>query len=357
MNMTKKQQLISAMESSNLLHSRISDFSAYSQAFLDFQALVCKLLSDKPYTDRFSILLSEYQTKAAAAGMSHDPSIRNGLQALDQLDKSLRMTLSGFYAEQRVQNTLSYVSRSIKCWHNVPISEGITISEIDHLVLTDNGLILLETKNLSTAISISPEGYLLQDGNTCHHHEPIGDKICEKERILKLYLSNELRRLGLDIPVHIESFLVFSNKKNERCPVTDDYHQQRWCFRSRLHYMVQEFVTSMTYSSEQMAVIAEILDNMSLKQRTFAADLDFGVACNDLAEMAAKLTPEEAITEPVVVKKPETALEIHKTGNESKQKIQKISPRKRFNFVPAAACISAAISLGIFTAWKFVKAA
>lgn len=82
-----------------------------------------------------------------------------GLRALRLISKEIAVAMAGKRGEDRVANTYQYVTRpDARFFRNVFVSDGVEQTEIDSVVLTKNGFIILEIKNAKEDITLAPDG-------------------------------------------------------------------------------------------------------------------------------------------------------------------------------------------------------
>ena len=90
------------------------------------------------------------------------------------------------------------------------VSDGVEQTEIDSVVLTKNGFIILEIKNAKEDITLAPDGRILFNNSSCYHDISIGEKMDKKRRLLKKRLEEEFANRGIEKEVKMDSLLVFS---------------------------------------------------------------------------------------------------------------------------------------------------
>ena len=105
--------------------------------------------------------------------------------------------------------TVLALTNAVTVFKNVYSTDGEEETEIDTILVTNNGIVFLEIKNAKKDITISQDGRLLYENQISYHNDSIGDKMEKKRRLLKYQIEKEMQRLGVDKfgkPVRIESF-------------------------------------------------------------------------------------------------------------------------------------------------------
>jgi hypothetical protein len=184
-------------------------------------------------------------------------------------------------------------------YRNVYVSDGTDETEIDNIVVTNSGIIVLEIKSAKTDITIAEDGRLLHENEISFHNVSMGDKMGKKRALLKYQIETIARERGYDLPVHIDSYIVFSTPYNIRIKVTDLYHQEKYCFRGKLNYIIDGFNSEIHYNDVQLAQINDIIGTLASRQKTFSTNIDFEDIKTSFAYTAALLlgTSEATIVE------------------------------------------------------------
>lgn len=189
-------------------------------------------------------------------------------------DNVIRL-MSGKRAEDEVAHSLTFVDRPFfRDFRNVYVADQETETEIDNVILTNNGIIVVEVKSAKHNITIGEDGRLLYSNSESYHNESIGDKMSAKRRLLKARIENGLRERGLDIPVHIDSYLVFVTPKRLEVTITDNFRKEHWCRRGKLQHIVNNFISDVTYTAEEYAQLAEVIASLESNVRRFPTELD-----------------------------------------------------------------------------------
>lgn len=251
--------------------------------------------------------------------------------------------LSGKRAEDEVAHSLTFVDRPFfRDFRNVYVADQVTETEIDNVILTNNGIIVVEVKSAKHNITIGEDGRLLYSNSESYHNESIGDKMSAKRRLLKARIESKLRERGLDIPVHIDSYLVFVTPKRLEVTITDNFRQEHWCRRGRLQHIVNNFISDVTYTAEEYAQLEEIIDGLDCNIRRFPTELDLPAIRDSFVVLYDLITEKPVVSEV----KPQDTHSV-KTQPTQTRKATHIEPKKspspKWNVINIAA--SAAIVL------------
>ena len=175
-------------------------------------------------------------------------------------------------------------------------------------MLTNDGVIILEVKKVKSDLTLTEDGRMVLAGDECHDKVPLGQKMALKRRLLKKCLEKAVSDKGLDIPIYIDSFIVFSAPKGQFIKIDDRYHHEKLCFRTGLNKKIENYVGYAYYKEEQLAQLGEIFSEMESNVKRFETELNYDEVRRSLAEALVVLqeTPEKQKVTATVAEKPAT---------------------------------------------------
>lgn len=225
-------------------------------------------------------------------------------------------------------------------------------TEIDNVILTNNGIIVVEVKSAKHNITIGEDGRLLYSNSESYHNESIGDKMTAKRRLLKSRIESKLRERGLDIPVFIDSYLVFVTPKRLEVNITDNFRKEHWCRRGKLQHIVNNFVSDVTYTVEEYKQLEEVIESLDRNVRRFPTELDLPTIRNNFVALY-ELTIEKPVINEVKPQATHTTKEQpvlprkapieNKKHSSSKWKVLNIAASAAVVLVASVAAVSAAV--------------
>ena len=272
------EAMIKRMEETDLFMKRDYTYEEYVAELIEFEAMIASMVygSEKPEKVRMTEIILYLEKLAQEKGLEKNLAVRNGIRQLKKVEKELAISISGKIGENRVAKALEFVEREhFASFRNVSLSDGAEVTEIDNIVLTDNGILVLEVKNAKEDVTISEDGRLLYNNSTSYEARPMAEKLEVKRRLLRQRLESALRERGVELPVHIDSFLVFATPRNLHINVTNLYRKEKYCFQSRLKYVVGEYFSNVTYSKEEFKLLEGILGELDRCKKPFQVTLDF----------------------------------------------------------------------------------
>ena len=246
----------------------------YIEELLKFQRFASQLILDDE-TARLDEVIAAISGAARRNGATASADFVAGIRGLKAIEKEIAIHMSGKRAEDEVAHSLTFVDRPFfRDFRNVYVADQETETEIDNVILTNNGIIVVEVKSAKHNITIGEDGRLLYSNSESYHNESIGDKMSAKRRLLKARIENALRERGLDIPVHIDSYLVFVTPKRLEVTITDNFRKEHWCRRGKLQHIVNNFISDISYTAAEYAQLAEIIEGLDCNVRRFPTELD-----------------------------------------------------------------------------------
>lgn len=287
---TKAELYIAQMEETDIMMNPEMTFTEYSENLIRFQEMVTKLVMGNEYEEgmRIDEAIFRLEARARAKGINYDPQFRKGIAALRTVSKEVAISMAGKKAENIVARTLEFVERPhTKMYRNVYISNGREETELDNVILTDSGIIILEVKNIKDDVKITEQGRLVHSGDACYDKQPLCEKMQTKRRLLKEKLESVMREKSLNIPVRVESLIVFSTPKGVRINVDDRFHKEKWCYRSGLKNKLEYYVGLVSYDTNQLEELDALLGDIETQVKRFAVPVDFNTVRMDIAEALA----------------------------------------------------------------------
>ena len=272
-------------------------FSEYADQLLKFQKATADLvMEDEENTEyiRIADIISRCERIAREKNLLWDHKVHDGLVGLEQVKKSIAVTMAGISGEKRVSRSFQYVSRpDARYFRNIYITDGNKETEMDAVIVTKSGLIILEVKNAKEDITIDPEGRILFNNSSCYHDISIGYKMSMKRYLLRKRMEEEFKTNGINEELVIDSILVFSTPKGTRIHVSDQFRQEQYCFRGSLFKRIDGFESGIEYSDEDVEKIYSIMETMESNQKRFATDCDMHDIISSFAETLEVLSCEK----------------------------------------------------------------
>ena len=146
--MTKKN-IITKMENTSLLTKTAYTQEEYRNQLLSFQKMVAEMVMGETEEHvRYEVIRSQLERKGKEKNLLGNPEFRKGLEALNKMGKETAIIISGNNGEGRIHKTLTYLERKNALFQNVFIESDLETTEIDEIVLTESGLVVLEIKSL-----------------------------------------------------------------------------------------------------------------------------------------------------------------------------------------------------------------
>lgn len=280
-------------------------FVEYVDQLMKFQEETAKLVigAENAHLVRMSEVVSRCEAMAREKNLHFDSKVTEGIRALKLISKEIAVAMAGKGGEDRVANTFQYVTRpDAKFYRNVYITDGIEETEMDSVVLTKNGFIILEIKNAKEDITLAPDGRVLFNNSSCYHDISIGEKMDKKRRLFRARLEEEFASRGINKEVKIDSLLVFSNPSGVKIHVHDKFKRENYCLRGYLFNRIDGFESATEYIDEELTVMDEILKQIETEQKRFKITFNPDDVKRAFAEAFEVLTPVTEVNEKTVEK-------------------------------------------------------
>lgn len=306
----KNDLLIREVKNSRLLNEKTMHMNDYINELLAFQKdlgrIALNLKEDESV--RLDELATRIKMKAREKDVNGNPDFIKGLVSLKEVEKELSISMSGWRGENSIANALNYVSRpNVSTYRNLDVTDGVETSELDNVVLTNNGIIILEVKRTKKDVTITEEGRLFFGDDQCYEKHPLGQKMERKRRLLKGMLEQQLQKRGIGLDVNIDSYIVFSTPRDVRIYINDYYKQEKNCRQGKLRYIVDEYTSDIQYSEVELEILETVLSEMKSRQKGFEIQLDYQQIFDDFLTMIALI---EAKSEPGGISQKEDATKV-----------------------------------------------
>lgn len=296
----RKNAIIETMNQENVLRSKETTFTEYTDDLLRLQDLIVPIVMGNDYIPgmRVDEAIFRMESKARERGISSDPTVREGIRALKTVNREINICMAGRKGEDLVAKTLEFVDRpDARVFRNVYLSDGKEETELDSVVLTDSGVILLEIKKSKDNLTITEEGRLVHSGAECYEKRSLGKKMGIKRKLLKERLDLECARRGFTTPVRVDSYIVFVAPKGVRIKVNDFYHSEKWCHRTSLNRIIESYSTDSYYRDEQIDALEEIIKGIQQNSKSFTIGVDFEAIVDDFTAAMEILADQEEVIE------------------------------------------------------------
>lgn len=328
MNKQTVDSILCNFEKKNILTRNDYTFVEYVNELFEFQKEVAKLVfkQDDVSDIRINEVIAKCESTAREKNLKQNIEVRDGIRALRLIEKEISIAMAGKKGENRVAYTFKLVRRNdVSFYRNVYLQDESEDTEIDAVVLTKNGAIVIEIKNAKEDITINSEGRLLYGNSSCYHDNSIGEKMEKKRRLLKKRIESEFKERGVEKDIVVDSILVFAPPSGVRIKVHDQFRQEKYCFKGSLPYRIDAFISEVAYTDEEYEALNQILLNISKEQKRFDIKFDPAVIKNNFAKAYVALFDEE---EPYI----EKGIDFEEVKTMDKDSTKKKADHKEFNY-------------------------
>lgn len=224
---------------------------------------------------RIDDALYQMKQEAIKYKLTDFTEFKNACWAMKVIEKQISISASGKRGEDRVSNHIDkYIDREYQSFKGVYLTDGQDETEIDNLILTRNGLLLLEVKNIKSNVTITSEGRLVIGNDASYDKRPIVESMKLKRKLLRDSLQKVLTEKGYDADIVMDSYIVFTTPHDIRYHI-NNYSSEKVCTSKRLSYIINDYASNNEYSDEEFSQIKECLSELEVNQKRFKTDIDF----------------------------------------------------------------------------------
>ena len=138
------------------------------------------------------------------------PSYLAAIEALKRFSSYHAGLIRGFVGERRVFYAIKHIGFGFEQLVNAELDYEGEHDEYDQIIVSRQGLVIIEVKNYSTSAEIGKDGILRFDGERGRAYD-IGERMASKRYVLQEIAS---RAIGRDLPANgVVSLVVNANEK------------------------------------------------------------------------------------------------------------------------------------------------
>ena len=234
---------------------------------------------------RYEEIIASCMSKARKKNLQNNKKVISGINSIKELNKNTSINISGYYGEQRINDTLSNINRpDVVVFRNIDINDGNNETELDNVVVTNNGIIIIESKTIKSNITITENGLIMRD-KICVHDYNVGEKMELKRNLLGNYLVDYLEDKGLDFDLQINSCIVFSSPSHSKFKVIDKYQDENWAYLNQINNIIENYETNHNYNSEQLQTIIDGIHSLEMNSKGHEPKYNPTTLVNNIVEM------------------------------------------------------------------------
>lgn len=294
--MKTSESILQEMKSSTILTSNEYTFSEYAEQLSAFQTMICKMIAGNDYHEamRVNDAICIMKNAAHKNNLLDNMTIKKATRLLQDLSREIAITMSGKAGERRLSEAMEKIERSdATIYKNVYITDGKDETELDSIALTNSGIVILEAKNAKTNIVLAEDGRMMINGEACYGKISLGDKMALKRRLLNQYLTHEISERGMNIPICIDSLIVFCPPPKKFINVDNQGCKESYCFASNLAGKIEGYTGNGSYNSDQLRELSQIISELKSGEKKFVVGINYDDFRCTLAEALALISDSE----------------------------------------------------------------
>lgn len=196
----------------NELTTRTFEVPALLAQHNDFEQVICRAV----FQDKYSASVKTYHvidhlvSRGKELGLMEAPSYLAAIEALKRFSSYHAGLIRGFVGERRVFYAIKHIGFGFEQLVNAELDYEGEHDEYDQIIVSRQGLVIIEVKNYSTSAEIGKDGILRFDGERGRAYD-IGERMASKRYVLQEIAS---RAIGRDLPANgVVSLVVNANEK------------------------------------------------------------------------------------------------------------------------------------------------
>lgn len=311
MNTENEEELLDMMHDSGLLMKEKMTLAEWHDEMEQAVKLSGRMILGDNYLEDMDAdeICAGMKYKARKLGCLQNEDVRKGIAAVKDFYHQAMIRRAGVQAEEAVSFRLQQVRRPIQVYRNVYLCDGDRQAELDDVVVTDTGIIILEVKNLMDHALLTRDGRLVRLYDRTSESEPLSDKMRTKRDLLKRCIRAEMKKRDMAFPVNVDSIVVFRTPADRKVHIEDERRSEPWCFDGALPGEICHYPGHIKLMKEQMQDLNTIMEDLSVpKLEIEMNEIDLEEIRNRFAKALAIMNAAENSREKKVqeVRKTET---------------------------------------------------
>ena len=267
------------LDNKQIFISKTFTYGDFVNQLFELQNVLCTSLFGENYDKslRMGDLIYKVKQDAIEKGMTQDEDYYQGIKALKELEKQIAISVSGKKAEDNIDFILKkYVTRDdFVSYRNVYLEADGEGTEIDHLVLTKDGFIILEIKNIKSDVTIDEEGRMFIGNDSSYDQATLIEKMDRKKRMLYNKIKKSLKSKGYCIDVDIDAYVVFNERYRDKKHYINNYSDIRYLRSSNIGRFVQNHHNNFGYSDDEFDILKQCCSELPTDKKQFKTDIDY----------------------------------------------------------------------------------
>lgn len=172
MTVKKSDEIIELMSNKGICNREYYTNNEYIEMLMLFQTEVVNIGNNVfgGSSIRINELIVEITQRSREKGCENLLEVKKAIRGLRSVDKEIAISIAGSKSEDSVAHSVSFTNRpEMVSFRNIYLSDDEVETELDEVILTRNGIIILEVKGCKEDIVINRDGRILVDNTTCYH--------------------------------------------------------------------------------------------------------------------------------------------------------------------------------------------
>lgn len=255
-NSTTKAQILKEFEDTGILRQSTYAKKEVEGELRKFQSMIVSKCEGFPGDSKISDIQAYILALAEKKDLLKDPKIIKFNEMSNELNKLIAFEISGNKGERILAHNLEWVRVKNRFLMNLELGDDNFKTEIDGVVVTSKAIFLIEVKNSSQDIYISPHGNYYR----ANDRKKILFNIANKMNCRYYMLRKNLRQSGFKKKIKIYNLLVFTN---HNCAYVNEYKYIKVCSAIQISGTIQKYRASNLYDEEDMNFIQDCLRKAS----------------------------------------------------------------------------------------------
>ena len=240
----------------------------------DYADLVLRMIFNDDHASNLQLRdgIAYMHRVAQEKGLEKSLVIAQAIDDMRKIEKEISVVPEDDLRAKMLGDAVSQCSRTSITFRNVVLDDNGKKENLDQVMITSNGILILEAKNYVRDTVIKVSGRIYDISGNCYLDQSLGDQMARKRSLLKSSLENVLAENNQDIPVHADSIVVFTGGTSL---VVDHYQEERICYSANLPYEIERYSSNVSYNPHEMFTLGKAIEKLLPKPEVCDVGMDF----------------------------------------------------------------------------------
>ena len=268
------ESVVRQMVASDIMTEQRMTPQARQKGLRDYADLVLEMIYNRDHARNLRLQdgIAHMQRMAQEKGLENALVVTRAIDDLNIIEQEISMIPRDEKGMDALHDAVRQSRRKYINFRNVLLRDGDGQARIDQLLIISNGILILEAKDYGQDVVIGESGQICDSSGSCRLTQSLGEQMEHKRALLYTQLEKVLAENNWDIPIHIDSRVVFTNST---ALVVDHFQKEKTCYNANLPYEIEQFASDVSYNPHEMFTLGKAVEKLFQKPEECDVGMDF----------------------------------------------------------------------------------